>query len=217
MASQITGVSIAYSAVCSGAEQGEHQSSTSLAFVRGIHQWPVNILHKSPVTQNVSIWWRHHACDSFSINSTRSWPVVPPVLSVVVEVPAMTRQHDVTYWREVRPERTTLSTWQGIQIWSNSRYCGFFFFTWYMKHFLHFHPEFKNSWLTNTLASHITKTRFFLCLFLVAYFFFNSGWYLLAIYWMKIKEIKAIRMLQLSLKLLLRCTRYVLLYTVECI
>ena len=35
MASQITGVSIVYSTVCSGADQRKHQSSASLAFVRG--------------------------------------------------------------------------------------------------------------------------------------------------------------------------------------
>ena len=28
----------------------KHQSSASLAFVQGIHQWPVNSLHKGPVT-----------------------------------------------------------------------------------------------------------------------------------------------------------------------
>ena len=38
MASQITGVSIVYSTVCSGADEIKHQSSASLAFVRGIHQ-----------------------------------------------------------------------------------------------------------------------------------------------------------------------------------
>ena len=35
--SQITGFTIVYSAVYSGADQRKHQSSTSLAFVRGIH------------------------------------------------------------------------------------------------------------------------------------------------------------------------------------
>ena len=39
----------------------KHYSSASLAFVRGIHRWPVNSPHKWPVTRkNVSIWWRHH-------------------------------------------------------------------------------------------------------------------------------------------------------------
>ena len=31
----------------------KHQSSTSLAFVWGIHRWPVNSLHKWPVTQKM--------------------------------------------------------------------------------------------------------------------------------------------------------------------
>ena len=32
-----------------GANQRKHQSSASLAFVRGIHRWPVNSPHKGPV------------------------------------------------------------------------------------------------------------------------------------------------------------------------
>ena len=50
MASQITGVSMICSTVCWGADQRKHQSSASLAFVRGIHRWPVNSPHKRPVT-----------------------------------------------------------------------------------------------------------------------------------------------------------------------
>ena len=46
MASQITDLTIVYSTVNSGAEHRKHQSSTSLAFVRGIHRWPVNAPHK---------------------------------------------------------------------------------------------------------------------------------------------------------------------------
>ena len=52
-ASQITGVSIVCSSVGSGATQIKHQSSASLAFVWGIHQWPVNSPHKGPVTQKM--------------------------------------------------------------------------------------------------------------------------------------------------------------------
>ena len=37
--SQITGVSIVCSTVCSGGDQRKHQSSSSLAFMRGIHYW----------------------------------------------------------------------------------------------------------------------------------------------------------------------------------
>ena len=53
MASQITSVSIGFSTVCSGADQSKHQSSVSLAFVRGIHRWPVNHRHKGPVTRKM--------------------------------------------------------------------------------------------------------------------------------------------------------------------
>ena len=42
MESQITGASIVYLTVCSGTDQRKHQSFASLAFVRGIHWWPVN-------------------------------------------------------------------------------------------------------------------------------------------------------------------------------
>ena len=51
MASQIISPLIVYSTVSSGPDQGKHQSSVSLAFVRGIHQWPVNSPHKGPVTR----------------------------------------------------------------------------------------------------------------------------------------------------------------------
>ena len=61
MASQITSLMIVYLAVYSGADQRKHQSSASLAFVWGIHQWPVNSPHKWPVIGSVSIWWRHHS------------------------------------------------------------------------------------------------------------------------------------------------------------
>ena len=50
MASQITSLTIVYS-VYWGADQRKHQSSASLAFVRGIHQLLVNSPHKGPVMQ----------------------------------------------------------------------------------------------------------------------------------------------------------------------
>ena len=46
--SQIT---IVNSVVCSAADQREHRSSASLAFVRGIHRGPVNFPHKWQVTR----------------------------------------------------------------------------------------------------------------------------------------------------------------------
>ena len=53
VASHITSPKIVYSIVYSGADQRKHQSSASLAFVRGIHRWPMNSPHKGPVTRKM--------------------------------------------------------------------------------------------------------------------------------------------------------------------
>ena len=53
VASQITRLTIVYSTVYSDADQRKHQSSVSLAFVWGIHRWPVNSPHKWPVTRKM--------------------------------------------------------------------------------------------------------------------------------------------------------------------
>ena len=53
MASQITSLTVVYSTVYSGAEERKHQSSASLAFVMGIHRWPVKSPHKGPVTRKM--------------------------------------------------------------------------------------------------------------------------------------------------------------------
>ena len=50
MASKITCVTSVCSTVCSGADQRKHQSSASLAFVRGIHRSPMDSPHKVPLT-----------------------------------------------------------------------------------------------------------------------------------------------------------------------
>ena len=77
MASRITSLAIVYLSACSGADQRKHQSSASLAFVRGIHRWPVNSPHKGPVTRKVfpfddviifrEIWW----CKVVSLHEPR--------------------------------------------------------------------------------------------------------------------------------------------------
>ena len=53
MASQITSLTIVYSTVYSDVDQRKHQSSASLAFVWGIHRWPVNSPYKGPVTRKM--------------------------------------------------------------------------------------------------------------------------------------------------------------------
>ena len=58
LASQITSLTIVYSNVYSGADRRKHQSSASLALVRGI---PAQMASDA---ENVSIWWRHHVSSS---------------------------------------------------------------------------------------------------------------------------------------------------------
>ena len=53
MTSQITGASIV-SSTGSGVDQRKYQSSAWLAYVRGIHRWPVSSPHKGPVTWRMS-------------------------------------------------------------------------------------------------------------------------------------------------------------------
>ena len=53
IASQLTSLTFVYSAVYSSSDQRKHQSSASLAFVRGIRRRPVNSPHKWPVTRKM--------------------------------------------------------------------------------------------------------------------------------------------------------------------
>ena len=53
IASQITRHTIVYSTVYSDAGQRKYQSSASLAFMEGIHRWPVNSPQTRPVTRKM--------------------------------------------------------------------------------------------------------------------------------------------------------------------
>ena len=53
VASQIANITIVYSTVYSGAHQRKHQPSALLAFVWGVHRWPVNSPHKRPMTRKM--------------------------------------------------------------------------------------------------------------------------------------------------------------------
>ena len=78
MASQITSLTVVYSIVYSDADQRKHQSSASLAFVRGIHREPVNSPHKWPVTRKMFPFndvimlcggWLESPCSGASVTS----------------------------------------------------------------------------------------------------------------------------------------------------
>ena len=67
MASEIASLTIVYSTIYSGANQRKNQSSTSLAFVWGIHRWSVNSPHKGPVMRKMFpfddvIMWSWRCC-----------------------------------------------------------------------------------------------------------------------------------------------------------
>ena len=76
---------------CSGADQRKHQSSSSLAFVSGIHRWPVASPHKVPVTWimfpfediimagSISMPWYH-----FGINHRSLWAGLSGTLSLKI-------------------------------------------------------------------------------------------------------------------------------------
>ena len=89
MASQITSHTIVYSTVYSGENQRKHQSSASLAFVRWIHQRPVNSPHKWPVTREM-----------FSLNDVimlrRCKPAFPTHVSITR--PRVTEPRCWTLW-----------------------------------------------------------------------------------------------------------------------
>ena len=67
IASQITSLTIVYSVVYSGSDQLKHQSSASLAFVRGIHRAGEFPARMASNAENVSIWWRHHGTYEYDV------------------------------------------------------------------------------------------------------------------------------------------------------
>ena len=73
MASQIINITIVYSTVYSVADQRKHQSSASLAFVRGIHPGMTSEFHVQMASnaENGSIWRRHHV-EEFKKKSKQS-------------------------------------------------------------------------------------------------------------------------------------------------
>ena len=103
---------IVYSAVYSGTDQRKHQSSASLAFLRGIriHRWPVNSPHKWLVTQKMFPF-------DDVIMAYTPFPFQTPVL-------LHSSKHDISIWLVPRlhrlrhPSKATSIT---IKSWKKSR------------------------------------------------------------------------------------------------
>ena len=79
MASEFTGVSIASSNVCSGADQTKHQSSALLAFVKETTDDRWFPSQRDSNAANVSIWWRHqdHQCHEGNIGKEDEFRWIP--------------------------------------------------------------------------------------------------------------------------------------------
>ena len=89
IASQVTSNAIVYSTVCSDADQRKHQSSVSLAFVRGIHRKPVNSPHKWPVTREMfpfhDIIMQSNFSSKFMAHSNWSnYPFYVPIIYIYI-------------------------------------------------------------------------------------------------------------------------------------
>ena len=81
--SHITSLAIVYSTIYWVADKKKLESPASLAFVRGIHRWPVNSKHKGPVTRKMfplddvimHIWQRYKpsACTVLINNASHDY------------------------------------------------------------------------------------------------------------------------------------------------
>ena len=109
IASQITSLTLVYSTFYSDAHQRKHQSSASLAFVRGIHRGlPAQMASNA---ENVSICWRHHVIQNmgkyiteysmkllFDIDKTntqqKSWPIYQSEIRTQFVCSCMITKHE---------------------------------------------------------------------------------------------------------------------------
>ena len=69
MASEITSLTIVYSSICSGADERKHQSSASLAFVRGIHRYREKCFH----LMTSSCFGATYTCHVTSLELVHPW------------------------------------------------------------------------------------------------------------------------------------------------
>ena len=112
-ASQITSLTIVYSTVYSGADQRKHQSSVSVAFVRGIHRWSVNSPYEGPITRKmflfddvimpmlngaVGMMAGQNVCKGICDHYRWSWVRSSSVLNISATIPLC--HDDVIKWKD---------------------------------------------------------------------------------------------------------------------
>ena len=105
IASQITSLMIVFSTVYLDTDQRKHQSSASLAFVRGIHRRAVNSLHKWPVT------WKMSPFDDVIIISAVC--MFTSLITWCAEMQLMGK-----YYRQENDSHLSLNPWNQL-IWFN--------------------------------------------------------------------------------------------------
>ena len=133
IASHITSLTIVYSTVYSGADQRKHQSSASLAFVRGIHRSPVNSPRKGPVTRKsfhlmTSSWfhWPIYKYHRWRKETKKYWSL-PWWLTIKDILPSL---FDISFlelheWRDLLELTWLLTYWMQ----SNIHQTGLFLYT----------------------------------------------------------------------------------------
>ena len=130
MASQNTGVSIVCSAVCSGADRRKYQTAPSLAFVRGIHRWPVDSPHhKRPVTRKIfpfddvimqtkhypsSVHWNADILENFLLASivSTSWQIAALTTSFDIPTKITLLNRNFNTFRKLRIRQVV---WLGLE------------------------------------------------------------------------------------------------------
>ena len=97
--SQITGVSIVCSTICSGAEQRKHQSSALLAFVMGNYRWPGLCLFRdqphSRFTRNSNSMAKSFCSNFDYLGTFLQWNRITATLSMTNEI---SRQPGIAPW-----------------------------------------------------------------------------------------------------------------------
>ena len=92
IASEITSLTIVFSTVYLDTDQRKHQSSASLAFVRGgIHRRPVNSPHKRPVTRKMFPF------DDVIVYSTYSMPCLFIDAKVIIALMPVTQPYRIWF------------------------------------------------------------------------------------------------------------------------
>ena len=112
--SQIASLMIVYLTVYSGADQRKHISSVSLAFVRGIHWWPVNSLNKWPVMRKMFLF--DDVIMLLHVHSCSQCVCVPTTKEILLKCIYM-YQNVYIYMSSVSKIHSNFLVWKSGHVW----------------------------------------------------------------------------------------------------